>query len=173
MEGNVRQADAYDRDAQGSSDEDVVVSFRERNSLGSLRNQQSNTTASVRGRTSDEQSAMSNVTREEIDAKLATAEARGETRLAELNGKLDRVLDAVGSFNQKSGDLRQEVHSLKTAIDEVKKDNKSTRWTIAITVVASLLAALAALWTTQSNLLSAFQIRLSLASPVNQPSPTK
>ncbi len=173
MEGNVRQADAYDRDAQGASDEDVVVSFRERNSLGILQNQQPEATASALGRISDRQSDMSNVTREEIEAKLATAEARGETRLAELNGKLDRVLDAIASSKQNNGDLRQDVHLLKTAMDEVKKDNKNTRWTIAITVVASLLAALAALWTTQSNLLSAFQIRLSLASPINQPSPTK
>jgi len=38
---------------------------------------------------------MSDPTREEIDAKLAAAEARTETRFTELNGKMDRLADSI------------------------------------------------------------------------------
>src|SRR5712692_4343006 len=38
---------------------------------------------------------MPDPTREEFDAKLATVEARTETRFVELSGKIDRLSDSV------------------------------------------------------------------------------
>ena len=45
--------------------------------------------------------AMPDPTREEFDAKLATVEARSETRFTELSGKIDRVveLDSYSKLN--------------------------------------------------------------------------
>lgn len=106
---------------------------------------------------------MSVPTRDEIDAKLAATEARGETRFVELSGKLDRVLDAVAMSNSRMSEVREDVKGVRDEMAGVKSDNKNTRWTIAVTVVAAVLAALAALWTTQSNLLSAFQVRLAVS----------
>lgn len=86
-------------------------------------------------------------TRAEIDAKLEAVEARTETRFARLEGKMDLLNQTmVGVANQMS---------------EVKSDNKNTRWTIGITVAATMLAAIAALWTTQANVLTAFQTGLA------------
>ena len=112
---------------------------------------------------------MADQTREEVDAKLAAAEARSETRFVELSGKIDRVIDAVGRANadyvQVAGDLRAEMQL-------VKADNKFTRTTIIATIVASILAGLAALWVTQSNILASFQAGISLHESSSAHSPT-
>ena len=42
---------------------------------------------------------MADPTREEIDAKLAAVEARIETRLVGIDGKLDRIVDQIGVMN--------------------------------------------------------------------------
>jgi len=97
---------------------------------------------------------MSDPTREEFDAKLATVEARTETRFVELSGKIDRVGDAINA-------LTSAVTTVRT---EVKEDNKFTRWTFGVTLIASLIAFGAALWVTQGNMLSAFQAGLLLKS---------
>lgn len=89
---------------------------------------------------------MAELTREELDAKLATVEARTETRFVELSGKIDRVADAVTTLSTK----------LQVEMDGVKEDNKTTRWTIVTTIVVAVLAAIGALWVTQANLLAAF-----------------
>jgi hypothetical protein len=102
---------------------------------------------------------MSNPTREEIDAKLATVEARTEARFIELSGKIDRVADSITNLT-----------SVVTAIrSEVKEDYKFTRWTIGVTLVASLIAFAAALWVTQGNLLAAFQSGIAIRSETNAP----
>ena len=98
---------------------------------------------------------MTDITREEMDAKLATVEARAETRFAELSGKLDRILDSMSAATERSIELRADIAG-------VKSDNKFTRLTIIVAVFASVLAAVAALWTTQGDLLSAFQTGLAL-----------
>jgi hypothetical protein len=98
---------------------------------------------------------MSDPTREEFDAKLATVEARTETRFVELSGKVDRVGDAINA-------LTLAVTTVRT---EVKEDNKFTRWTFGVTLIASLIAFGAALWVTQGNMLSAFQAGLLLGKP--------
>jgi len=125
-----------------------------------------------RGRSRDQTvSFMNNPSREEIDARLSLVEARGETRFAEISGKLDRVTDSIAHLG--SG-LKKDVEGLENALREVKNDNRNTRWTIVITVVASALAALGALWTTQGNLLSAFQARLAVqANPPADSSQTR
>jgi hypothetical protein len=71
--------------------------------------------------------------REEIDAKLAAVEAHTETRFVALDGKLDRILDHLSRTN--------------AAIDDVRKDSKTTRLTLASLIVASLVAGVAAIWT--------------------------
>jgi hypothetical protein len=106
-----------------------------------------------------EGAVMSNPTREEIDAKLATVEARTEARFIELSGKIDRVADSINNLT-----------SVVTAIRaEVKEDYKFTRWTIGVTLVASLIAFTAALWVTQGNLLAAFQSGIAVRSEINAP----
>jgi non-ribosomal peptide synthetase component E (peptide arylation enzyme) len=108
---------------------------------------------------------MSDPTREEIDAKLAAVEARTETRFTELNGKIDRLADSISA-------LGSTVASLKSDIADVKADNRYTRWTIIVTVIASALAAIAALWVTQANLLAAFSAGIAVRTETRESSPS-
>jgi hypothetical protein len=105
---------------------------------------------------------MTDPTREEIDAKLTIVELRTENRFNELSGKIDRVGDAINA-------LTSAVTTVRT---EVKEDGKFTRWTVGVTLIASLIAFGAALWVTQGNMLSAFQAGLLLKSEQVAPSPS-
>lgn len=98
-------------------------------------------------------------TREEINAKLEAAEARSETRFTELSGKIDRITESIASF---SASVSRELHAVHEQMVEVKRDNRETRWTIVVTVILAILAAIGALWVTQANLLAAFQTGISL-----------
>jgi hypothetical protein len=134
--------------------------------------------SSGKGRANDQQgmsdtegASMAGPTREEIDAKLATVEARTETRFTELSGKIDRVIDAVGRANS---DFVRVSGEIRTEIQTVKSDNKFTRTTIVVAIIASILAGLAALWVTQSNMLASFQAGIALhaasgAAPLQEP----
>lgn len=112
-------------------------------------------------RVDDGVSSMAAPTREEIDAKLAAIEARTETRFVELSGKIDRLSDSIGMLTGVVTDVKSELASVGS---QVKEENRFTRWTIGITLIASLIAFAAALWTTQGNLLSAFQAGLASQS---------
>jgi hypothetical protein len=98
-------------------------------------------------------------TREIINDKLGAVEARIDTKLVGIEGKIDLLAATMASSNNQ---VQAEVSRLTIAVGEVKADNKYTRWTIIITVVLSLIAAGSALWTTQSNMLSAFGAGLTL-----------
>jgi hypothetical protein len=110
---------------------------------------------------------MTDPTREEIDAKLTNVELRTENRFNELSSKIDRVVDAIGTLTSAVTTLRAEV---KEARIEVKEEGKFTRWTVALTLIASLIAFAGALWVTQGNILSAFQAGLLLKSEQAPPS---
>ena len=101
------------------------------------------------------------MTREEMDARLEAVEARSETRYVEINSKLDQLRDALigdhGFFKQMS--------ELKIEVNALKADNKTTRWTIVISLITSIMAATALILSVQANLLSAFQAGQTVASP--------
>ncbi len=82
-----------------------------------------------------------------VDAKLEAAEARTEARFtqltgtidvsfANLDGKIDRLIDSVWRLSEE----------IETARKENRADNKSTRWTIIIVVIVSVIVGLATLW---------------------------
>lgn len=101
----------------------------------------------------DDPNIMAEPTRDEINAKLETVEARTQTLFVELGGKIDRLTDRID----------HDLGALKYEIREVRQDNKSTRRTIIITVVGAVIAALAAAWAAQSNLISAFSVGISVS----------
>lgn len=120
---------------------------------------------------------MGELSREEIDAKLAAAEARTEARFAQLIGtidvrfasldvrfasldnKIDRLANTVEQLTRQ---VQATEGQLTRQVEEVRSDNKTTRWTIIGVVVASVLAGLAAIWITQGNMLAAFQSSLTV-----------
>ena len=109
------------------------------------------------------------MTREEISARFEAVEARGETRFVELGGKLDYLTDILigdhGIFAQMKS-LKAEMNSFRA---ESRADNRATRWTIAITLITSIMAASALVLSVQSNLLSAFQAGQTVASSGRAP----
>ena len=119
---------------------------------------------------------MSDPTREEIDAKLAAAEARTETRFTELSGKIDRLADSIAVLGStiriELEGVKSDIANVKSDVADVRSDNKYTRWTIVVTVVASALAAIAALWITQANLLAAFSAGIAVRTETRESPPT-
>jgi hypothetical protein len=117
---------------------------------------------------------MSDMSREEVDAKLQAQEARTETQFVKLDSKIDRVLESNNSLTKL---VTSELGRVSKELNETKTDNKNTRTTIVVTVVASVLAALGAIWLTQSNLLSAFQTGVTIHSErsaqQSPPAPTR
>jgi hypothetical protein len=98
------------------------------------------------------------------DAKLATVEAKTQTRFVELSGKVDRLSESIMTLTSTITNQLTDVRK------EVRSENVFTRWTVVIAVVTSLIGAVAALWVTQGNLLSAFTAGLTLRSET-QPKP--
>lgn len=104
-----------------------------------------------------------------MDEKLKTIEARTETRLVELSGKMDRVIDSIANLNTHVSD---ELGFVKTELSAVKSDNKWTRWTIIIAVITSLIGGIAALWVTQSNLLASFSAGIAVHEATKATTPS-
>lgn len=128
---------------------------------------------------------MTDVSRPEMDAKFETAaaradahEARTEAKYAELVGKIDGLATTVEglaeSFRDFRGEVREEFRDVRA---EVRSDNKNTRWTVAVTTIAAVLAAVAAIWTSQANLLAAFRAGLArqqaVSSSPSSPEPAR
>jgi len=118
-------------------------------------------------------SAMS---REEVIARLEAVEARSETRSVELGGKLDYLTDILigdhGLFAQMKSlkaDTLAQIGALSAEMTALKADNRTTRWTIVITLITSIMAASALILSVQANLLAAFQAGQTSAPPTHAP----
>ena len=75
--------------------------------------------------------------REYIDLKLETAEARAEKRFAEINARLDRVLDGLAVSQSAITATKTDV---ATSRSEASAEARSTRVTIVITTIATGIA---------------------------------
>lgn len=110
------------------------------------------------------------VSREEvrsvIDDKLDAVEARQDTKIAEVSGKLDLMFAEIKHQSGAFADLKSDVGELRT---EVREDYKGTRTTIIVTAIGSVLAIVALLYTSQANLLSAFQTGLTAVTASSKP----
>jgi hypothetical protein len=80
---------------------------------------------------------MSDPTREEIQAQIAASEARGETKFARLEGKLDLVLSKIDNSNSHYSDL-------KADIADSRRSTVANVWVVFGTVVALLIGLVAA-----------------------------
>lgn len=72
---------------------------------------------------------MADHTREEVDAKIAAAEARTDTKIVRMEGKLDLLLSKLDYFNER--------------ITEVRSDSRGTRtniWAVGIGLAALIIA---------------------------------
>jgi hypothetical protein len=92
---------------------------------------------------SEKDDAMTDVTREEIDAKLEASEARRETGMVRLESKLDAVLSKLENVADNARDAKEEARLAKVAASNIK-------WNFGFTVLAgigALIAVMLTMWT--------------------------
>ena len=63
--------------------------------------------------------------------------------------------------------------TIEKELVDVRSDNKTTRITIIVAVVGSIIAGLAALWVTQSNMLASFAAGLAAHEATKLPNSQK
>jgi len=110
-------------------------------------------TLKVEQEKSEREVRMSDPSREEINALIAASEARNETKLTRLEGKIDALAatisgaiseNAVASSGQFEA-LKSQVESLKEKVAASDQFNHEAKTTVITTIIASALA-LAALF---------------------------
>ena len=89
-------------------------------------------------------------TREEMNAKLEATEARLEVRFAQIDGKLDLLVD--------------KFQYVAVNLERTRTEVRASRTIIVVAVVGSVLTAIAVLYTAQTGLLQAFQTGLTVQS---------
>lgn len=104
--------------------------------------------------------------REEIAARLEAAEARTETRFAQLSGTLDV---RFANLDHKIDQLAESVGQIAREVAAGRSEIRTARLAIVVAVVASVLAGLAVVFVTQSNMLAAFQASLAIKTLPSQP----
>lgn len=82
---------------------------------------------------------MADPTREEYNAKLEAVEARLETKLVGIDGKLDRLADQLAG-------VAASATEAKTAAERARDVAGNIKWNIAFTALA-LIGVIFAMWT--------------------------
>lgn len=120
------------------------------------------------------------VSRSELNAELRVIKAESEAVRVGVEGKLDRVLDAISALTDKVGlQIGALDEKLDTAVEDVRDDNKTTRRVTLVTIVISVMAAVAAIYAAQANNIAAMQVGIEAtrdamaqpSAPVTSPAP--
>jgi hypothetical protein len=97
-------------------------------------------------------SGMSDVTREEINAKLEAVEARVEARYVALEGKIDRIGDQIANavivLGAKSDQSTEAARRAEDKAETAGKSASGTRWTVVGTAIAllAILLGILSVW---------------------------
>ena len=126
----------------------------------------------------------SDITREEFAARIEAVEARSDARVAGLEGKfsgLEGKFSALeGKFEGLRADFatfRTELLALVSGLQTKAEARESQRWIIATMLgtglaIAGLFLGVAALfWSSQANMIAAFQAGMSLPRPAQEAAP--
>lgn len=161
--------------------EDNVVSINSGSSNGLFR--QKSGSAIDTDETLDDHSAMENVSRPELEAKLEAIEARMDGRVASMEGKIDALFakldarEAVAEQREKSAEVRAQAAEsrmgrIESETTAIRGDMKSLKTTIITTAVASVLAIVFGVAafnaTLLSNMVASFESGKSTATAVVQ-----
>lgn len=105
---------------------------------------------------------MSEMTRDEMEARFAARDARSDAYEARNETKFQELRSDIQHLASEFRDFKTEVRGeLREVRAEVRLDNRNTRATVILTLIASLLAFAGAMWTAQANLFAAFQAGLA------------
>ena len=116
---------------------------------------------------------MSELTREELDAKLEIIELRMDARVASIESRCAGIESKIDSFIAvQKEQMKLTEHRLKTFEDdhaEYRKDFKNLKLTIVVTAISAVLAIVIGVAsfnaTLTSNMLGAFQAGKEATSP--------
>lgn len=108
----------------------------------------------------------SSVSPRELSAELKAIEERIERRHDEVLHRIDRLGDTfVNSSERTSADiarLKQDLdgnyRKLDGRFDDMAKDNRSTRATVWVTVIAAFFAAVGLIYASNSNIIASFDV---------------
>ncbi len=106
-----------------------------------------------------EMPADGDITRHELDAKLAAVEARLDAKLS----------DIAADIKITSSTVQKLAADVTEARSEFRTEGRTTRTTMIVTGIAVAVALVAAVWQMQSGLLSAFQAGLTARPAVSAP----
>lgn len=124
----------------------------------------------------DDTSAMNEITRAELDAKLEAVEARMDARVSAIGGKIDTFLAAQVERDKATalhfGHIERDMSELKTSVGSMKT-------TLIVTAVSAVLAIVIGIGgfnaMLTSNMIASFQLGKSEATAQaepQQPAPT-
>lgn len=124
-----------------------------------------------RGAEQSDTDAMTDITREELDAKLEAIEARMDARVVTIGGKIDAFL-AAQAERDKASEYR--FQRIEADVSEIKQSFSSMKSTMIVTAISTVLAIVIGVAafnaTLTSNMLSAFQAwKAESATPASPP----
>lgn len=128
-----------------------------------------------RGAEQSDTDAMTDITREELDAKLEAIEARMDARVVTIGGKIDAFL-AAQTERDKASEYRfqrieSDISEIKQSIGSSFGSMKNTLIVTAVSTVLAIVIGVAAFNATlTSNMLSAFQAgKAEATTPASPP----
>jgi len=80
-------------------------------------------------------------TKDELDAKLATAEARSDAKIARVEGKIDTAMATLGGKIETAvATLGIKVDGLSSNVEKARGDERNTRLILFATIIGSAIA---------------------------------
>jgi hypothetical protein len=93
------------------------------------------------------ESAMSDVTREEVESRIETSEARTELKIVRLEGKLDLVLSRLDTIREDNRTMRESAREdNRIILESVRQDGRATKaniWVIGIGLAVLIVSMVA------------------------------
>ena len=89
---------------------------------------------------------MSDISREELDAKLQTVEARMDTRVAEVVGRIDVVLSEIRADRERSANLEKSLSEFRAESKSAERDMRAQTASLKTTMIVTAIATVIGLW---------------------------
>ena len=86
---------------------------------------------------------LTDLTRDEVDAKIDAAEARVETKIARLEGTLGVVISKLDGIAAQQAEIKQDTRSLRAEIKEDFRSARANQWVIAFGLAVLIVAIVA------------------------------
>ena len=100
---------------------------------------------------------MTDITREEIDAKITASEAKTDTKFEQVKSQFSLVMAELGHIQQGMAGLNEQMRDVRNDVKGLRTTIIQTGITSGFAVLGIMLAVFAVVLAVQGNMLSAFQ----------------